>query len=67
MVMKVVIERDRCTSCSDCVLSVPEVFDLDDRDAKVVLLQIHPSEDLRPNVERAVDDCPTNVIHLVEE
>ncbi|MGQ4599832.1 ferredoxin [Nocardia sp. R6R-6] len=64
MSLQVLIDRDRCTSCGDCVLSVPEVFDLDDRDAKVILLDAQPDSSLLAALEQAVEDCPTDVIEI---
>jgi ferredoxin len=65
MKMKLVVDRDGCTSCGDCVLTAPDVFDLDDDDARVVLLQEHPPESARVAVGQAVRDCPADVIRIV--
>ncbi|MGQ4615832.1 ferredoxin [Nocardia sp. R7R-8] len=62
--LHVLIDRERCTSCGDCVLSVPEVFDLDDHDAKVILLNAEPDISLADALEQAADDCPTDVIEI---
>lgn len=62
--LHVLIERERCTSCGDCVLAVPEVFDMDDRDAKVILLNAHPDGSLAEALDQAAEDCPTDVIEI---
>jgi ferredoxin len=64
--MTLSVDRDGCTSCGDCALTAPEVFDLDDDDAKVVLLLTHPPESTRVAVEQAIRDCPAGVLAMVE-
>jgi ferredoxin len=64
--MTLTVDRDGCTSCGDCALAAPEVFDLDDDDAKVVLLLTHPPESARVAVEQAIRDCPAGVLAMVE-
>ncbi|MGY4101562.1 ferredoxin [Nocardia sp. R16R-3T] len=63
MSMHLTLDRERCTSCGYCLIAAPEVFDLDD-DAKAVLLQTDPPEDLRFAVEQAINDCPADVIAM---
>jgi ferredoxin len=60
------VDRDGCTSCGDCALAAPDVFDLDDDDAKVILLLAQPPESVRVAVEQAIRDCPAGVIGMVE-
>lgn len=57
--LHVVIERERRISCRDCVLLVPEVFDLDDRDAKLNLFDSHPDNSLTEALDQAAQDWPT--------
>jgi ferredoxin len=62
--MKVVVEFDRCELHGDCVLAAPEVFDIDDDDEVVSLLNDEPGEELRAKVEEAVRNCPVSAIRL---
>jgi ferredoxin len=62
--LDVVIERDKCCGFGNCVLAAPTVFALDENDGIVVALDPHPSADLRPQVEQAVADCPTEALGL---
>jgi ferredoxin len=40
----------------------PQVFDQDERDGTVILLQPHPPDDLAPLVREAAAVCPTSAI-----
>ncbi|MGD9529834.1 MAG: ferredoxin [Pseudonocardia sp.] len=59
------IDREPCTSCANCVLAPPDVFDLAD-DAKVVLLTDRVPEGVLDAVRRAADDCPAAVITVCD-
>lgn len=47
-----------------CVMAAPEVFDIDDDAAKVVLLTAEPGKDLREKVEEAVRSCPSGALRI---
>ncbi len=64
--MKVSVDRDVCQGYGNCVLADGATFDLDD-DGLVVLLRDAVGPDGQEAVKRAVYDCPTNAITLVEE
>jgi ferredoxin len=61
--MRVVVDFDKCKSNAVCMAVAPEVFEVRD-DNFLYLLQEEPPEDLRPKVEQAVRDCPTNAISI---
>lgn len=63
--MRIVIARERCTSCGNCVLAAPNIFDLDEDDARVVLLNDTPASSELVAVRAAQADCPADVIDLV--
>lgn len=65
MSLKVAVERDRCIGAGMCVMLAPAVFDQDEDDAVVVLLDESPPETQRPAVEQAVGRCPAAVIRLL--
>jgi ferredoxin len=60
--MRVIVDQDRCCGAGQCVLSVPSVFDQDERTGIVVLLTEVPPADLDPDVLAAVDLCPGQAI-----
>ncbi len=63
--MKVAVDRDRCIGSGMCVMLAPAVFDQDEDDAVVVLLDESPPEPQRPAVQEAVGRCPAAVIRLL--
>lgn len=64
--MRVIIDYDRCEGNGVCLAFAYDVFDMDDQN-RPYLLQEHPSEELRSQVEGAVAGCPTGAISLVED
>ena len=64
--MYITIARENCTSCGNCVLVAPEFFDLDDNDARVVLIKDQPNESEIATIREAINDCPTDVLDLID-
>jgi ferredoxin len=62
-VMKVVVDFDLCESNAVCMGIAPEVFEVREDDFLYVLDE-HPGEELRPNLEQAVAACPRAAIRL---
>lgn len=62
--MKVIVDTSICEAHGDCVLAAPEVFDLDDDDNVVRVLQQEPGEELRDQVEEAEQMCPVSAIRI---
>lgn len=60
--MKVRLDQRLCAVHGECVLEAPEVFDLDDDGDTAIVLMENPPEELRAQVERAVDACPVAAI-----
>jgi ferredoxin len=66
MVMRVVVDLDKCLGYANCVVDAPEVFEIPDDQMVVRLLQPTPDEALRAGVEQAVLDCPAQAITIVD-
>jgi ferredoxin len=64
--MKVAVDFDLCESNAVCMGIVPEVFEVREDDF-LYILDEHPPEDLRPQLEQAVAGCPRAAISLVED
>lgn len=62
--MKVLVDVDRCEGFASCVLSAPDVFDLDERSGVAVLLVEEPPDALLADVQDAVRSCPVRAISL---
>ena len=57
--MKVRIE-DSCTACGLCVDTCPEVFEMGDEIAEVIVGNVPP--ELEDTVQQAADECPVEAI-----
>jgi ferredoxin len=62
--MHVEVDYEKCCGAGTCVVNAPEVFDQDDDEGTVVLLDADPSEDQRSAVENAVAMCPVRAITI---
>ena len=62
--MKVEADLTACQGYVCCVMAAPEVFDIEDDTAKVVLLTAEPDESLRAKVEDAVRSCPSRALRI---
>ena len=62
--MKVEVTED-CIQCGLCVDSVPEVFEMGDELAEVIVDEV--PEELGDAVRQAAEDCPTEAILIEEE
>ncbi|MFF7453209.1 ferredoxin [Kitasatospora sp. NPDC008115] len=60
--MQVNVERDRCCSSGQCVMTAPEVFEQDDRDGLVTLRRSVVPAELSADVRLAADLCPGGAI-----
>ena len=63
--MKIEIDPSRCCAAGLCAAVAPEVFDQDDTDGTVVLLDSTPSDELGAAVLEAAATCPGGVIRVV--
>jgi ferredoxin len=64
--MKVVVDYNLCESNAKCMAVAPSVFLVDEDDVLTVLME-HPPEELRDQVELAVQKCPKAAISIVED
>ena len=57
--MRVSIE-DTCTACGLCVDTCPEVFEMGDEFAEVIVGEVPPEHE--DDVQQAADECPVEAI-----
>lgn len=62
--MEIKVDFDVCEAHGECVVEAPEIFDLDDDDDVVKVLQAAPGEELREKAEKAARACPVNAIAI---
>ncbi|MFC9701219.1 ferredoxin [Streptomyces sp. NPDC056943] len=58
------IDRDRCLGAGMCALTAPQVFDQDEDEGLVVLLDARPPQEQLAAVRVAAGVCPASVITL---
>jgi ferredoxin len=64
--MRVVADTDICQGHQMCQAEAPSVFGFDADADVVVLLDDHPDDSLRPQVESAVRYCPAMALTIEE-
>jgi ferredoxin len=64
--MKVVVDFDKCESNAVCMGIAPDVFEVRD-DNFLYVLDEHPPEERRSDIEEAVRFCPTGAISIEED
>jgi ferredoxin len=64
--MKIIADTSRCVGAGQCVLTEPTVFDQNEDDGTVVVLNPAPEGDLQAAAREAVQICPSQALSLVE-
>lgn len=62
--MQVIGDRQVCIGAGNCVFAAPDVFDQDEDDALVRVLQDEPGEDQHEAVEKAAATCPSGAVRI---
>jgi sterol 14-demethylase len=62
--LRVKLDLEACRGHGVCAVEAPQVFDLDPRAKRAVVLQDAPGDELRDAVARAVRHCPTFALRL---
>jgi ferredoxin len=57
IVVRVIVDHDRCEGNAVCLGIAPDIFDLDDEDYAVVKIDPVPA-DQEAAVEQAIHECP---------
>jgi ferredoxin len=65
--VKVIADLDLCQGHQMCQGEAPDVFGFDAEADRVTVLQEHPDETLRPQVENAVAYCPAMALAIEED
>ena len=64
--MRVVADLDLCQGHQQCQGEAPGVLGFDEDADRVVVLEEHPDESLRPEVQAAVRYCPAMALSIEE-
>jgi ferredoxin len=62
--MRITLDVDRCEGFASCVISAPELFDLDDERNVAVLLDPSPSGESVAAAGEAAASCPMRAITI---
>lgn len=60
--MRIIADRQQCASAGMCALTAPTVFDQDDEDGRVVVLNDNPAAEDAKAVTDAVHLCPSGAL-----
>lgn len=63
---RIVVDRDRCISAGQCVLTEPAVFDQGEEDGIVCLIHHEVGEDFEQAIRTAAELCPSQSIRIEE-
>ena len=63
---RIELDEDLCQGHAMCELEAPDVFKVPKR-GPVEIVDPEPPDDMRDDVERAVEMCPTRALSLVEK
>jgi ferredoxin len=66
MGFRVEVDLDLCQGHAMCELEAPDYFRVPKR-GKVEILDLEPGDEVRDEVERAVEMCPTQALLLKED
>lgn len=61
--MRIVLDKDKCSSLGMCESVAPDFFEVGD-DGELTLLDPTPPEDKRALMEEAVAACPTSALSI---
>ena len=62
--MKALVDKDTCTGCGLCCDTCPEVFEMDNDVAKVIMAEV--PQDAEDKCREAAEGCPGEAISIEE-
>ena len=62
--MRISVETDKCVGAGQCAMVAPAVFDQNEDDGVVIVLDESPGHEHEADVEEAATLCPAQVILL---
>ncbi|MBE1584340.1 ferredoxin [Nonomuraea angiospora] len=65
--MKITVDEAKCCGAGQCVLIAPDVFDQNEDDGIVILLEAEPAADRHAAVREAAAVCPAAAIQVDED
>jgi ferredoxin len=65
--MRITVDKLRCIGAGQCVLNAPKIFDQNEDDGMVILLNENPPPELHESARLAARLCPAEVIKIHEK
>ena len=65
--MRVHVQHGKCVAAGMCAMTAPSVFDQDEEDGTVIVLNDSPSAENAEVVREVVSLCPAQVISVSEQ
>jgi ferredoxin len=65
--MRITADRDRCAGAGMCALTAPGVFDQDDLEGLVVVLNAEPQAEDANEAANAIELCPSGALTITEQ
>ncbi|MEI6699749.1 MAG: ferredoxin [Mycobacterium sp.] len=63
---RVDVDQDLCQGHAMCELETPDYFSVPKR-GTVEILDTQPPDEARPDIERAVEACPTRALFIIDK
>ena len=60
--MRIIADRERCASAGMCALTAPDLFDQDEEDGRVVVLNADPLGGDARDAAVAIEVCPSGAL-----
>jgi ferredoxin len=64
--MKIVADTEKCVGSGQCVLTEPKLFDQNDNDSRVLILNDSPEDALAEKAKEAARVCPSRALSFKE-
>lgn len=65
--MRIRYDRERCVGSGACAFTLPDIFDQDEDDGRVLVLVERPGEEHRKAVEDVAAGCPVFALTVENE
>jgi len=65
--MKITVDRNRCVGAGNCAMAAAELFEQDETNGRVVLLQSEPAQEKADMAEEAELMCPSRAITVTSD
>lgn len=64
--MRITADRERCASAGMCALTAPDLFDQDEEDGRVIVLNDTPAAEDARDAADAIGLCPSGALTAAE-